>query len=1275
VTALRRSVRHARRFLVYGAFVVLVLVAVLVGVANQLLPLAERHPERIAAWLSERAGRTVAFERVETEWTRRGPLLRLDDLRVGDGAQAIRIGDTEMLVSMYAGLLPGRSFSELRLRGLDLTVERADDGQWSVRGLPGQQQPGGDPLAALERLGEFQVIGGRLHVVAPSLGIDATVPKIDVRLQVHGDRVRSGVRAWMRPGVSPLDAALDFDRRRGDGTAYAGARQADFAVWSPLLKVIGVQAQAGTGRAAAWAQLRDHRVAALTIDAKLAGVRLRGAPLREASGTTRVPQAGFSEVEARARWRVGSDGWRFDAPQLRLNGAGGQQRLDGLVLAGGQRYGLLARRVDAAPLFALAALSDRLAPGMRAWLLSARPRALLEDIEVAGRRGGAMHAEGRIVGAGFSPVGNAPGVRGLGGRIDGDADGFVFAPDPAARVDFDWPVGFGVVHPATLRGDIAGWREGAGWRVGVRDLYVRGDDFGVHARGGLWWQGDGTRPRIDLAAELDESPIPAAKGFWVRHLMPDSAERWLDNALLAGRVQHGRAIVSGDLDDWPFHDHDGLFRADAHIEDATLKFQPDWPAAEHVSGDVSFVADGFTVAGKGSIAGVGITAFDAGIPHFGKAELSVRAQGGGDASKLLTLLRQSPLQKEYGETLANIAANGPADVTYDLLLPMHDNLKPRMHGTVALRGATLRERRWNLAFDDVRGSAEYGGDGFAAEQLAVRHDGQPGKLSLRAGGFARDKAQAFEAELAANVSADALLDHADTLAWLKPYLDGRSAWTIAVAIPRTQGRTQPPSKLQLRSNLVGTALSLPAPLRKDADTPLATTVDTDLPMETGEVSVALGNLAALRARSGKSQTGVRVVLGSSRVEEAPPASGLVATGRASALDAIDWIAIAKGGSDDKGGGLPLRRIDVSADRLLLLGGSFADTRVQVVPANAASAVTVSGAALNGTLQVPDADGAAITGRFDRVYWRSATPATNARTTDTAVAGSDDVNPAKIPPLAFDIADLRFNTAQLGSARVRTRPTASGMRLEQLQTRAAKQRIDLAGEWNGQGAATRTNIDLAIDSDDFGALLDGFGYGGQLAGGDGSARFTASWPGAPMAFRLQAMEGQLALDAKDGRLLELEPGAGRVLGLLSIAQLPRRLTLDFRDFFSKGFAFNRMDGHVRVGQGDARSTDLKIDGPAAQIRIRGAADLQAQTFDQTVEVLPKAGNLLTVAGAIAGGPVGAAIGAAANAMLNKPLGQIAAKTYRVTGPWKDPKVEVVRRNQQGRAAADEAVPQG
>src|SRR5690606_10280310 len=115
-------------------------------------------------WLGKRAGRPVSFDALETEWTRRGPLLRLDGLRIGEGPDAIPIGEAEVVVAQYAGLLPGRSFTELRLRGLELRLERSEDGRWQVRGLPGEAQSDGDPFAALEGLGELQVVDGVLEV-------------------------------------------------------------------------------------------------------------------------------------------------------------------------------------------------------------------------------------------------------------------------------------------------------------------------------------------------------------------------------------------------------------------------------------------------------------------------------------------------------------------------------------------------------------------------------------------------------------------------------------------------------------------------------------------------------------------------------------------------------------------------------------------------------------------------------------------------------------------------------------------------------------------------------------------------------------------------------------------------------------------------------------------------------------------------------------------------------------------------------------------------------
>ncbi|WP_299342767.1 YhdP family protein [uncultured Pseudoxanthomonas sp.] len=1260
-TPLRRRLRLARRGAVYGIAVVLVCMAVVLGIASQVLPLAERHPDRVAAWLSERAGRPVAFDAVKTQWTRRGPLLQLDGLRLGEGDSGVRIGQAEVLVSMYGGLLPGRSFTELRLRGLSLTLQRGDDGTWSVRGLPGQQQSGDDPLRSLEGLGELQVIDGRLAVVAPSLGWDIRLPEIDLRLRVEGDRVRAGTRAWISKDAAPLNVAVDFDRKAGDGRAYLDVSADDIGAWSPLLRYAGVVAERGKGRVQAWTELRRHRVVLVTADANLQQVGLRGAPLADADAPTRIA---FDQMEGRMRWRLVSGGWRLDAPRLRVGTAPAVQTLDGLVLAGGERYALLADQVDAAPLFAVLGLSDKVDAGLRRWLVQARPGARLARLTLAGRRDGGLRAEGRLRDISFRTVGDAPGLSGLAGDFDGDAEGFRLTLDPASVMRFDWPSGFAVVHDVRLKGDVLGWREGGGWRVGTSALHVQGEQYAADVRGGMWFQGDGTRPWIDVAADLADAPVPVAKGFWIHHKMSKAAVDWLDAALVGGTVRNGRAIVSGDLDDWPFNDRDGRFEAVANIERGQFKFQPEWPPLEQVDADIAFIGNGFELKGRGALGGVAIPAFQAGIADFAAGDLKIAARTDTEAGKLLALLRQSPLRKTYGDTLDHLQAKGPVAATFDLLQPLHaaEQIRKKLAGTVDLKGAQLSETRWNLVFDNVRGKAKYDDGGFASGPLQVVHDGLPGVLGLRAGSGTRDRNQAFEADLSAAVDADRLLDRAPEMAWLKPYMDGRSSWTVGVTIPRTPtGAVSPPTQLSLTSDLVGTAMSLPAPMRKASATPLPTTVRAPLPIGSGEIDVAFGDLLALRARTTNGQTGVRVVLGSDRVMDAPPSSGLVATGRTGTLDAMEWIAVARGGGDDADG-VPLRHIDVTAERLLMIGSVFPDTRLQLAPAQQALAVSLDGDALSGALLVPDAKGAPIAGKLARVHWRKAPVEGAPVAASGARAATDDIDPAAVPPLSLDVEDLRFGDARLGTAKLRTRQQADGMHVDQLQLRSPGQQIDVRGQWTGTTSAARTRFAADVKSENFGVLFDDLGLGDRVGGGHGQISAEAAWPGSPAAFRLAALDGNVKLAVRDGHLLEVEPGAGRVLGLLSVAEVRRRLMLDFSDFFSKGFAFNRIDGDIRIGGGLARSDNLLIDGPAAEIAIRGDTDLRSERFDQTVDVKPKSANVLTAVGAVAGGPIGAAVGAVANAVLKKPLSEMGAKTYRVTGPWKSPKVEVVGREQ-------------
>ena len=1278
-TPLRRRLRMARRGLGYVVAIGLVLVAMVLAVANQLLPLAERNPERVAAWLSERSGRPIAFDAVQTEWTRRGPLLQLENLRVGEGEGAFTVGDTEMLVSVYAGLFPGIPLSELRLRGLDLTLERLPDGRWQVRGLPGQEQSGGDPFAALEGLGELQVIDGRLSVVAPAMDIDATIPRIDLRLRVEEETVRAGLRAWPTPhphaGASPLDASLELDRTSGDGRVHAGAPQVDLAQWSSLLRLMGVAVDAGKGRAEGWARLHGNRVDQVAVDAALDAVTLVGA---SADGAGNGKQVVLARVAGRAQWQRMPGGWRLDAPSIQITDEAGQHEVGDLLLATGETMAVLAERVDAGPLARVAALSDRLHPALRRWIEQADPRASLHDIHVTGQRDGPLSASARVTGLGFDPVAGRPGLDGIAASVAGDATGFSAELDGDSAVRVHWPVAFGQDHVARLDGTISGWRGDDGWSVGSRALRVTSGDVGIDARGHLRWQGDGSRPWMELAATVDDTDLPVARQFWLRHLMSDALIEWLDTALVAGRLEDGRALVSGDLDEWPFEGDDGRFEASAHISGATVRYHPDWAPAEQVEADTRFIGNGFDITGTASVAGIAVDRVEAGLDSYRGGTLKVRASGDTGVGPLFDLLRTSPLHALQPETFDSIQGSGPARASFGLDMPLRGRGPLSIAGTVQLQNARLSDPRWDLSFQGVTGQVAYSSNGFSAEGLRVRHQGRPGRLSMRAGeGHVNAEANVFEAELDASLGVEALADRAPQLDWLSAHVAGRSDWNVAVTVPKGGSAADGGARLRMRSDLTGTTLRLPAPLDKAAATALETTVDAPLPLESGELRVGLGHLMALRARSGNGRTGVRIEAGSNRVAEAPPSSGLIATGRAARLDALEWLGLVQGG--DGAGDFPLRRVDITAGGLRLLGSTFPDTRVRVAPdASGGMVVTATGASLDGRLRVPEAEGGPISGRFARLHWRSTregtAPAGPTATGATAPAPDDGMDPARIPSLSIDVDDLKVADAALGRGTIRTRQTPAGLQLVQLATRGDGEAIDATGSWTGADSAARTKMVADVTSDDFGKLMSELGLGNRLAHGEGRLHLSAGWPGSPAAFQPARLDGELEIDVRDGTLIEVEPGAGRVLGLLSLAELPRRLSLDFGDFFQKGFAFNRLDGNIRFEDGRARSENLTIEGPAAEINIRGAADLRNATFDQTIEVLPRTGNLLTAVGAIAGGPVGAALGAAANAVLQKPLGQMAAKTYRVTGPWGAPEVEVVGRD-QGRAATPSPPPAG
>jgi uncharacterized protein (TIGR02099 family) len=1256
---LRRRIRHTRRLFGYGALVLLILAAVMVGLLNQLLPLVEQHPRKVAGWLSERVGQPVMFSRARGEWTRRGPRFTLDGLRIGEGARSLDIGRAELLVSVYSGLLPGEPLTELKIRELALVLEQGEDGRWRMAGLPFEPRPGTDPFDTLEALGELRVDRARLAVRSPAFRHDLQLPRVDLRLRVDGDQLRAGLAIWAQAGGRPLSAAVDLQRGTWSGELWAGGEALKLDEWSALLADTGLVV-AGAGNVDLWARIDKQRVLDVRTRAALAPLALgsRQPWLPDADGELHSPPAVFERADVLARWQADENGWQLHAPLLHFHETGRAlpRSFDGLWVAGGERFALQAPQMDLAPARALAQLSPSLPEGLRRWLHDASPDGGLRDVYVHGHRD-QWRGTAKFDGVGWGTSQQRPGVQGLSGVAAFDQRGGVMrlAPD---RVRFDWDR-FRQPLELQLAGTLAWWRDAEQWTLGASGLRVRGEDFGMLLRGELRFQGEGRSPRIELAAEVDPTQVTTAGKFWVLGKMPETTMDWLDKALQAGSVEQGRVVLSGELSDWPFRNGEGRFDARARIAQAQVEFNPGWPVAEALDLDVTFDGPGMTLDGDGEILGNRVRRVVGGIADFREPRLRLDIDAPARGEPLQALMLASPLREKYDEHLRSARISGPAVVFLELDLPLSKRLSGRrIEGHVDLAQARLQDPRWDIDFTEVSGRTRFSDAGFEAAGLQVTFEEAPGEFTLQVGeAYTGDAALAARASLSGQFAPQVLLARHPPLAWLDPWLSGRSNWTLRLDVPRaTAGTAAPASRLSIDSDLVGTTISLPAPLAKPAGEALALSLRAPLPVRQGEVELALADLMRLRARIGDDDT-LTGLLQMGAGDDLPlPAQGLAVAGTASDLDVAGWIGFAAQGE----GAGNLGPVDLQVRSLDLLGSVFADTRLQLRRESGQVRVQVAGAGVAGSVEIPSDISEGVRGNFERLHWPERAPP-SAEELAAAEAGTSQ-DPSTLPPLHFTVQDLRSGSLALGQAELVTVPMASGLRIERFTARSPGLELLASGDWlRTSEGHSQSRFDVEFEASSLGELMSAFGLAGMIEDGRTRGLLKGEWPGSPGAFTLSRFTGRLSAEVGEGQLLEVEPGGGgRVLGLISLAEIPRRLSLDFSDFFDKGFGFNTMSGEFVFDGGTARTDLLLINGPAAEIRVSGSTDLRLQQYEQRIEVLPKTGGALPVIGAIAGGPVGAAVGAVAQAVLQQPLKQAARTVYRVSGPWAEPKVEVIEK---------------
>jgi uncharacterized protein YhdP len=204
----------------------------------------------------------------------------------------------------------------------------------------------------------------------------------------------------------------------------------------------------------------------------------------------------------------------------------------------------------------------------------------------------------------------------------------------------------------------------------------------------------------------------------------------------------------------------------------------------------------------------------------------------------------------------------------------------------------------------------------------------------------------------------------------------------------------------------------------------------------------------------------------------------------------------------------------------------------------------------------------------------------------------------------------------------------------------------------------TTVDAQLKSQNTKALMEEFGFQGILSSKNLTIDLDLFWPYIPSSDVVFYANGTVKVNIKDGQITAIDPIAGKVLGLLSIAELPKRLVLDFSDIFKKGLSFNRLSGEFQFKQGSAYTCNLAMEGTSVDILLVGVTDMIGETYNQLAIVRPLLSDALPMGGAVFGGPGVAAAVYLFTKLLRKPLRDIGVSYYSIGGTWDNPTIEKI-----------------
>ncbi|MCK5190033.1 MAG: TIGR02099 family protein, partial [Methylococcales bacterium] len=198
---------------------------------------------------------------------------------------------------------------------------------------------------------------------------------------------------------------------------------------------------------------------------------------------------------------------------------------------------------------------------------------------------------------------------------------------------------------------------------------------------------------------------------------------------------------------------------------------------------------------------------------------------------------------------------------------------------------------------------------------------------------------------------------------------------------------------------------------------------------------------------------------------------------------------------------------------------------------------------------------------------------------------DDISTEDLSLINVESEQVWWKGSNLGELKIETEKLVDGVRFKHINVISNNHKIELKADWLKTSGSSVTEMHGSIFADDIGVFLSQFGFANDLKEATANIEYYGSWTGSPYQFSLATMDGGIDVMLEDGRISSIEPGFGRVLGLIAMEQWIKRLTLDFGDVYKEGLTFNNISGHFNINKGKAVTSDLFVDAVPARMSIQ------------------------------------------------------------------------------------------